>query len=426
VQRYRRALANVFPNVAYVACIDLLPGCGQEVTAQFVGVKDVVSYCSAKSAGMGATKFSLHILNEVYHTQQLAFYGTDAELPDTQSVRGGEMSSCICAPLWRRNEISGFLHMHTLSGLGRPFARRDAQLFWLLANISSQYLNRAADAKQRSTMRAAAAAGLAVSGLAHDSQSILRTLGLNMEGVEKTNPEIMANACWKDVKEDLELLRFISRDAIERLETATGELVMRSVQLHPIVEEIIQRCSDYFLDHADRSRVRVVNACDKSHRAMVDPQGLKQVLMNCVKNSLLALKKSDNGHRDQSDYGEIKVFSCRDSEMPDDYCLVSVCDSAGGISEKVLQQLGEPFVTTEQTKRLGLGMYIAMEIVERMGGQIRIASSTKPAGQYPTGTVLSLCLPISSQAPKPVAIKKQRFVLVADYAAYRSHIEGLP
>ncbi len=416
------ALLKVFPEAACVTLIGLLPGGGEELTADRLDIAGAVSASQKIDEDRADPRYSFHVLAQSYAGRGLVYYGSGAAMPDAPSVRLGSMDSCVCLPLWQGGELSGFLYAYTVAGHGRPFTRRDAQLFWLLGGVASLLLSRAADAEQRSRWRAAAAAGEAVSGLSHDARPVLDALGKNMLGVEKSLPAVARNNSWKFVQQDLKFLRRITRDAIRRARTGRGDLRSREVRLRPLVDEVVAMCRRYFLDSVHRDDVTFINACHESHTATIDRQAAQQALINCIKNSLRPLREAWGHRQDRS--GTIKIISCDDFQSRQRYCLLSVCDDVGGIPRQVLEQLGQPFVAGKDPRGLGLGVYIVSDIVGRMGGQVRIATSTEPAGGLPAGTVVSFSLPKNDQARKlSNETSRPRLLVIRDYPRYRKRIE---
>ncbi len=54
---------------------------------------------------------------------------------------------------------------------------------------------------------------------------------------------------------------------------------------------------------------------------------------------------------------------------------LTVSDKGEGIPAEILKRIGEPFFTTKQTgKGMGLGVFLARTVVERLGGEIRVES----------------------------------------------------
>jgi len=71
-----------------------------------------------------------------------------------------------------------------------------------------------------------------------------------------------------------------------------------------------------------------------------------------------------------------------------DELLLTVNDNGIGVPEPLLRRIGEPFFTTKEPGRgTGLGLYLARHVVEREGGEMRIASSEG------RGTTVTLAVP---------------------------------
>ena len=56
--------------------------------------------------------------------------------------------------------------------------------------------------------------------------------------------------------------------------------------------------------------------------------------------------------------------------------VFEVADRGSGIAPEILGRVGEPFFTTKPTgKGMGLGIFLARAIVERLGGELSIGSA---------------------------------------------------
>lgn len=95
-----------------------------------------------------------------------------------------------------------------------------------------------------------------------------------------------------------------------------------------------------------------------------DPDGLKQILLNLIMNSLAALA----GAGGQAG-GQVTVSA----EPAQGGVLVSVADDGPGFSPEALQHALEPFFTTRPTGT-GLGLAIVHKLVQDHGGRLEIDS----------------------------------------------------
>jgi two-component system sensor histidine kinase RegB len=78
--------------------------------------------------------------------------------------------------------------------------------------------------------------------------------------------------------------------------------------------------------------------------------------------------------------------------------VVVVRDRGCGMSESELSRAGEPFYTSKEPGRgMGLGLYLARAVVERLGGRLDIRSELQ------RGTSVIVTLPLGAPALKPSA-----------------------
>ncbi|WP_096154870.1 MULTISPECIES: ATP-binding protein [Bacillus] len=118
----------------------------------------------------------------------------------------------------------------------------------------------------------------------------------------------------------------------------------------------------------------VVDDASKLAKIKADPNQLKQVFINLLKNGIEAM---DNG-------GIIKITSKLENEC----ILVSVVDQGEGIPEEMINRLGEPFFTTKNTGT-GLGLMITYNIIKNHGGSVSVSS------EKGIGTKFDIHLPIN-------------------------------
>jgi signal transduction histidine kinase len=426
VRQVRQALCEafhqVFANADCVALVTLVPRGKGELQRRDLDLAE----CAAVPHD-ATVLFSVHVLREVSRrTVPVLFVNSPAvHFRDADSVMEGEMSSCLCAPLGRNNIITAFVHMYTRESNPNPFTPRDVQMLELLASVASLVLHSALDAEERAVLRAVAAAGQTVAGLGHDTGKMMRTLGITADGVECAFPAVRENASWQELRRDVEFLRFVARDTMERLSRGKGRLELRRASVRAAAEDAWDRCRRCFLDEARAERVQFINACDPSHEAWIDPLALTQALINCIHNSLDALRGAGGSGGTRT--GTIRIVSSIDSDDPDRFLLLSVCDDAGGIPTVLLTKLAasRALVSTKGRQGSGLGLHLVADLVQRMHGHVRLASSTESAVDCPAGTVLALRLPqvepgISGEAePGPPVLH-----IVPGYIEFRRRIEG--
>ncbi len=149
--------------------------------------------------------------------------------------------------------------------------------------------------------------------------------------------------------------------------------------------ELTQKTLDSLRTKAESQNVDLVlEAGPMPLVAVVDPNQLRQVLLNLLFNALEA----------QPDGGEIRVQIRLDRLTPSQPAIVlTVSDRGPGLPE-VGERIFEPFVSTKEAG-LGLGLSICKRIAEMHGGSVSAAN--RPGG----GAVFTVRLPQQTPAAAP-------------------------
>jgi signal transduction histidine kinase len=144
-------------------------------------------------------------------------------------------------------------------------------------------------------------------------------------------------------------------------------------------------------------------------RAKIDPEKLRQVLLNLVQNAIQAMNGRgkvtiSTSHRRTPrsawvSAGPPSDRSGRLSTEDVEYVEISVADTGPGISQKVVKNLFVPFFTTKE-KGTGLGLAISQSIVQNAGGNIHVQTQ-RGGGEVggSTGTKFTISLPVADDAP---------------------------
>ena len=263
--------------------------------------------------------------------------------------------------------------------------------------------------------RAAAEAGLAVLSLGHDGLSTLGAVGIGLQTLKALHPELAAEQAFQDLEMDIGFVAYVACDAIARFNCALGRLEPEELDVCSVVERILGRCEQYYMDADLAPRMRLTASFNGNSSAHVDPAALERALLNLSTNSIRAVQNALRGG--QLTLGEIRWLGC--ANAPVDRAVIAISDNGGGIPRRVLRRLGRPFVTTKKRPLSGLGMYSTLRCVALMGGSISVASSTKPVGSFPAGTVFTLALPATPErVADRAAYHAPRLAVINDYRAY--------
>lgn len=130
----------------------------------------------------------------------------------------------------------------------------------------------------------------------------------------------------------------------------------------------------------------------------VDPQQIRQVLVNLVANAYQAMPHSgelaitarlaSGGAEEQGSGGEsvISPLPPRPLAPPHNYVVLTIADTGHGMSPEVMEKIFEPLYSTKP-KGIGLGLAVSRNLVEVNGGRIEVESIE---GQ---GTTFTVTLP---------------------------------
>jgi HD-like signal output (HDOD) protein/signal transduction histidine kinase len=133
----------------------------------------------------------------------------------------------------------------------------------------------------------------------------------------------------------------------------------------------------------------VVSMPDGANRIEGDPDILKQILVNLVKNAIEALATS-GGRIEIANRGHVN----RERRL---YLELVVSDTGPGLSREVLANLFSAVQSTKEGPHHGLGLSIVHSLVKKLGGHIACRSAS-------TGTSFEILLPAHAGAGAPAAL----------------------
>lgn len=147
-----------------------------------------------------------------------------------------------------------------------------------------------------------------------------------------------------------------------------------------ILNDLLDETLDTIRQSVREKSVRVEKSFPSRRLAMIaDPQQLRQVFLNIILNALDAMGKKRGGVLTVS-FRPVRWKGKRGVEL-------SFADTGGGVQERELHRLFEPFYTTKEGGT-GLGLPIVRRIIEAHGGVIRAENGGE-------GLVLTITLPLN-------------------------------
>jgi PAS domain S-box-containing protein len=115
--------------------------------------------------------------------------------------------------------------------------------------------------------------------------------------------------------------------------------------------------------------------------ANIQKQRIEQVFLIIINNALDALKKVE-------DFNERLLEISLESEY--EYIVVRFQDNGGGISEKILPKIFDPFQSDKEEGGMGIGLNVAKNIIDQNGGKIIPLN-------YKNGALFEVYLPRASK-----------------------------
>jgi signal transduction histidine kinase len=214
-----------------------------------------------------------------------------------------------------------------------------------------------------------AAVGEAAAYVSHEIKNPLMVIGGLAQQVERRLPEDPA------AQEKLKIIQ----GEVKRLETFLGDLRDFLRPAHPSKQEmdlnqLLQEAQTLMAEAAKEKSITLEDQLD-SHLPLIqaDPNQLKQVLVNLIKNALEATEVN----------GRVSLAT----GLKDGQVWFSIQDTGKGMSGEVMEKIFHPFFTTKE-KGTGLGLAVIHKIITDHHGTIAVESTT---GQ---GSIFTVKLPL--------------------------------
>ena len=200
------------------------------------------------------------------------------------------------------------------------------------------------------------AIGTLAAGTAHTLGTPLSTMAVLLTELDKLSPEELKD---NDIKDDISILkqqvtrckhsltqltRYYNKDSAEKEET----------QLLP---KFVNDIQDYIINIHPTASVRflIENAKDLK---IASSLSIRHALINIIENGIKASKT----------HVEVKF---RITQAATTYFEVAVKDDGPGIPTKIMENMGEPFISIRK-ESMGLGIFLANAAVQRLDGSIEM------------------------------------------------------
>ena len=229
-----------------------------------------------------------------------------------------------------------------------------------------------------------ASLGELTAGIAHEIQNPLNfvnnfsevsneLIDEMMEEVAKGNfAEVKAIA--DDVKQNLEKINHHGK----RADGIVKGMLQHSRSTSSTKEPTdINKLADEYLHlafHGLRAKDKLFNAVLKTHydttfeKINVIPQDIGRVILNLINNAFYAVSQ-----RQKVEGKEYEPTVSVSTKKTNDHIEIGVKDNGKGISQKIIDNIFQPFFTTKPTGQgTGLGLSLSYDIVKAHGGEIKV------------------------------------------------------
>jgi len=245
-----------------------------------------------------------------------------------------------------------------------------------------------------------AALGSMAAGLAHEVKNplgaikgaaqLLEELGVGANGEDPQTKEFLGI-----ILEETDRLNRVVGSFLDYARPHAGNPV--PVDVNAAVRRTVQILSSQQAEGIDVK----LELSEPMPRARIDPEKLRQVLLNLVHNAIHAMDGHGRvtvgtSHRRAAGRGgwggptSDRSGTLRGDDGGAELVEISVHDTGPGISQKVLKNLFVPFFTTKE-KGTGLGLAISQSIVQNAGGSIYVQT------QAGSGTKFVISLPAADE-----------------------------
>ena len=198
-----------------------------------------------------------------------------------------------------------------------------------------------------------------ISDISHQTKTPIANILLYTDLLKEQELNEQARTCAEETAAQAEKLSFliITLVKLSRLETGVFTLSPTKGELMPMLEKIYRQ----YLPKAEEKGLRLTLEPTEA-QAVFDEKWCSEPIGNIVDN---AIKYTDSG---------FVTISVKEYEM---FCSVVISDSGQGIAEEEQGRIFTRFYrspSVSQKDGIGVGLYLAREIVNGCGGYIKVSS----------------------------------------------------
>ncbi len=200
------------------------------------------------------------------------------------------------------------------------------------------------------------AIGTLAAGTAHALGTPLSTMAVLLTELDKLEKEQLNQ---DSVKEDISVLK----QQVTRCKDSLNQLIRYYHKDNPSdieniqVEDFVNDIKDYITNIHPMANVEFELNCEPT-TVVASELSVRHAVINIIENGIKAAKD------------KVKVSFKVDANAADTI-EISINDDGPGIPSKVMENMGEPFISTRKDS-MGLGIFLANAAVQRLGGTIEM------------------------------------------------------
>jgi two-component system, NtrC family, sensor histidine kinase HydH len=206
-----------------------------------------------------------------------------------------------------------------------------------------------------------ASLGILAAGLAHNINNRLTSLKTFFDLIpQRYDDAYFRNEFLRTCQMDLEKIALLVHELTRYAFTEGAASVMQPIT------ELIMRAIGHLDDEINKKQIRIRTEFAEVPRIPLDPEGMKQLFINLLKNAIQA-----------SPVGSEILVSLVVEGRTDPHIVARVRDEGPGLPPEMRERIFDPFFTTKD-HGLGIGLYLCHKIASLHRG--RIEAGNPPGG----------------------------------------------
>jgi two-component system sensor histidine kinase RegB len=223
------------------------------------------------------------------------------------------------------------------------------------------------------------AIGTLAAGTAHALGTPLATMSVLLTELDRLSPQQLRDT---DIKDDISILKeqvSRCRDSLAQLTRYYNKEYSQAGALSTVAD-FLESVRDYITNVHPSANISFIAEADIQREQVPFDPSLNHAVINLIENAIKAARR------------EVHV-SCRLLGDSPRVMEISVGDDGPGLPTAVMENMGEPFISTNKDS-MGLGIYLANATVQKLGGSIEMFN--KKSG----GAMTILRLPLKTATPR--------------------------